>query len=47
MVRLERTFEPDLRKYERYQARFQYYQRMGSLMTETLRESSADMHNQG
>ena len=46
MVRLERTFEPDLRKHERYQARFQYYQRMGSLMTETLRESSADIHKQ-
>ena len=47
MVRLERSFEPDLHKHERYQARFQYYRQMGPLMTDFLRESSADMHKQG
>ncbi len=47
MVKLERTFEPDLSKYERYQARFQYYQRMGPLMTNFLREISADAHQEG
>jgi sugar (pentulose or hexulose) kinase len=47
MVKLERTFEPDLSKYEHYQARYQYYKRMGPLMTNFLREISADAHHEG
>lgn len=42
MVKLERTFEPDIKKYERYQVRYQYYQSMEQLMTNFLREISAD-----
>jgi xylulokinase len=41
MVKLERTFEPDFMKHTRYQAWYQYYQRMGLLMTDFLREISA------
>jgi xylulokinase len=44
MVKLERTFEPDLRQHVRYQARYQYYQRMGPLMIDYLRELSAGTH---
>jgi xylulokinase len=44
MVKLERTFEPDLRQHARYQARYQYYQRLGPLMGDYLREIS---HQQG
>jgi xylulokinase len=40
MVKLERTFEPDLPRHERYQARYQYYQRMGPLVADYLRELS-------
>ncbi len=46
MVKLERTFEPDLPRHGRYQARYQYYQRMGPLMADYLRELSADTHQQ-
>ncbi len=41
MVRLERTFEPDLPRHERYQDRYQYYQRIGPLMIDYLRELSS------
>jgi len=44
MVKLERTFEPDLRQHARYQVRYQYYQRLGPLMGDYLREIS---HQQG
>jgi xylulokinase len=47
MVKLERTFEPDLAKHERYQARYKYYQRLEPLMVDYLREISADVHKQG
>jgi xylulokinase len=47
MVKLERTFEPDLQMHERYQDRFQYYQRLWPLMADYLREFSADTHRQG
>ena len=40
MVKLERTFEPDLARHARYQARYQYYQRLVPLMTDFLREYS-------
>ena len=42
MVKLECTFEPDLQKHARYQARYQYYRRMGPLMDDYLREISAN-----
>ena len=44
MVRLERTFEPDMAMHRCYEARYQLYQRFGPLMAETLRELSADPH---
>ena len=47
MVKLERTFEPDSARHARYQARYQYYQRMGPLMVDFLRELSADTHQKG
>ena len=47
MVKLERTFEPDLRQHARYQARYQYYQRLGPLMTDYLREISTATHQKG
>ena len=42
MVKLERTFEPNLARHARYQARYQVYQRLGPLMTDYLREASAE-----
>jgi xylulokinase len=47
MVRLERTFEPDMHRHERYQIRYQFYQRLGPLMADYLRELSADKHQKG
>jgi sugar (pentulose or hexulose) kinase len=47
MVKLERTFEPNLARHARYQARYQYYQRLGPLMADTLRELSSEPHLQG
>jgi len=47
MVKFERTFEPDPRQHERYQTRYQYYQRLWPLMADYLRELSADTHRQG
>jgi xylulokinase len=47
MVSLERTFEPDLARHARYQARYRYYQRLGPLMADYLRELSADTNLQG
>jgi xylulokinase len=47
MVKLERTFEPDLHLHERYQVRYQYYQRLWPLMADYLRELSADTRRQG
>ena len=38
MVKLERTFEPDPRQHERYQTRYQHYQRLWPLMADYLRE---------
>jgi len=46
MVKLERTFEPNQHQHERYQTRFQYYQRLWPLMSDYLREISADTHRQ-
>jgi xylulokinase len=46
MVKLERTFEPDIHKHEQYQARFQNYQRLGPLMADFLRESAANVRPQ-
>jgi xylulokinase len=37
MVKLERTFEPDLARCERYQARFRDYQRLASSISPSLR----------
>jgi xylulokinase len=42
MVRLEHLFEPDPRKHEQYQARYQQYHRLWPLMAGYLRELSAD-----
>jgi xylulokinase len=42
MVKLERTFEPDLPRHERYQARYHYYQGLGPLIADYLRELTAD-----
>ncbi len=41
MVKLERTFEPDLPRHARYQARYQNYLRMTPLMTRLAQELSA------
>lgn len=41
MVKLERTFEPDHRQHELYQARYQRYQQLWPLMTDYLRNLSA------
>jgi xylulokinase len=38
MVKLERTFEPDLRQHQQYQARYQHYQKLGPLVANYLRE---------
>jgi xylulokinase len=46
MVKLDRTFEPDLRMHERYMARYHQYQRIGPLMADYLREISSDSHRQ-
>jgi xylulokinase len=42
MVKLERTFEPDMAMHNRYQIRYQYYQRLGQLMAGYLRELSTE-----
>jgi len=42
MVKLERTFEPNLLLHERYQTRYQYYQRLLPLMGDYLRELSKE-----
>jgi xylulokinase len=47
MVKLERTFEPDLPMHKRYQDRYPYYQRLWPMMADYLREFSADTHRQG
>jgi xylulokinase len=47
MVKLERTFEPDLSKYERYQTRYQFYKRMEPLMANFLREITDDYQHEG
>jgi xylulokinase len=41
MVKLERTFEPDTRMHERYQAHYQHYRRLWPLMAGYLRGLSA------
>ena len=38
MVKLERTFEPNLNQHERYQNRYQRYQQLWPLMADYLRE---------
>jgi sugar (pentulose or hexulose) kinase len=45
MVKLERTFEPDLSLHHRYQSRYQYHQRLWPLMADYLRELSANTHH--
>jgi len=47
MVTLERTFEPDLHKHARYQARYKKYQRLWPLMADYLRDFSADIQKKG
>jgi xylulokinase len=42
MVKLERTFEPDLALHQRYQARYQHYRRLWPLMADYLRELAAN-----
>jgi xylulokinase len=42
MIKLERTFEPNLLLHERYQTRYQYYQRLLPLMGDYLRELSKE-----
>ena len=42
MVKLERTFEPNLLLHEKYQTRYQHYQRLLPLMGEYLRELSKE-----
>jgi len=42
MVKLERTFEPNLLLHERYQTRYQHYQRLLPLMGDYLRELSKE-----
>ncbi len=44
MVRLERTFEPDLAKHKRYQVRQQAYQRLYPLLSDILRELATSTH---
>ncbi len=44
MVKLDRTFEPDLALHQRYQTRYQYYQRLWPLMADYLRELPANFH---
>ncbi len=44
MVKLERTFEPDLALHHRYQSRYQHYQRLWPLMADYLRELSDHTH---
>jgi xylulokinase len=46
MVKLERTFEPDLPRHARYQAHYQNYLRMAPLMTRLAQELSATSHLQ-
>jgi xylulokinase len=46
MVKLERTFEPDPHQHERYQIRYQHYQRLWPLMADWLRELAVDTHLQ-
>jgi xylulokinase len=41
MVKLERDFEPNLPMHERYQIRYQKYQRLGPLMADYLRDLAA------
>ena len=41
MVKLERTFEPDIYQHELYQARYQYYQQLWPLMGDYLRDLSS------
>jgi xylulokinase len=45
MVKLERTFEPDLSRHARYQARYQNYQRLAPRMAEMARELSTGIHS--
>jgi xylulokinase len=40
MVKLERTFEPNQRRHELYQSRYQHYQRLLPLMGDYLRDLS-------
>jgi xylulokinase len=42
MVKLERTFEPNLLLHEKYQTRYQHYQRLLPLMGDYLRELSKE-----
>ena len=46
MVKLERTFEPDLSRHTRYQARYQSYQRLAPRMAEMARELSTGTQQQ-
>ncbi len=46
MVRLEKTFEPDLHHHSQYQARHQHYLRLWPLMADYLRALSAETSQQ-
>jgi sugar (pentulose or hexulose) kinase len=45
MVKLERTFNPDISLHQHYQVRYQQYQRLCTLMADYLRELSAEGHH--
>jgi xylulokinase len=44
MVKLDRTFEPDLSLHQHYQARYQHYQHLWPLIADYLRKLSTNTH---
>ncbi len=42
MVQLDKAFEPDMKKHEAYQRRFEIYQKTWPLFREYLQELAAD-----
>jgi xylulokinase len=45
MIRIERTFEPNLNQHKLYQTRYDYYKRMWPLMSDYLRSLSKETTN--
>ena len=43
MVRLDKTFEPDLKKHELYQKRFEQYKQAWPLLQDYLRALAAEL----